>query len=47
VVGAKGPRGSSAGLEGGAGAGGYVKITVGVVATEYTTAGTYTYTVPS
>jgi hypothetical protein len=47
VVGAKGPRGSSAGLEGGAGAGGYVKITVGGVATEYTTAGTYTYTVPS
>lgn len=47
VVGAKGPRGSSAGAEGGAGANGYVKLTVNSVSTEYTTPGTYTYTVPS
>lgn len=45
VIGAGGARGSSAGAEGGAGAGGYAKITVGGVATEYTTPGTYTYTV--
>lgn len=47
TVGSGGPRGSIAGAEGGAGAGGYVKITVGGVSTEYTTPGTYTYTVPA
>jgi hypothetical protein len=46
VVGAGGARGSIAGAEGGAGAGGYVKITVNGVSTEFTTPGTDTYTVP-
>lgn len=55
VVGSAGSRGqgtrtadpANGSLYGGNGAGGYVKITVGGVATEYTTPGTYTYTVPS
>ena len=47
IVGAKGAGGTGNLYNGGAGAAGYVKITVGGVATEYTTAGTYTYTVPS
>lgn len=47
VVGAKGAGGAGNLYYGGSGANGYVKITVGGVATEYTTPGTYTYTVPS
>lgn len=47
VVGSRGVRGTGGLTNGGYGAYGYVKITVGGVATEYTTAGTYTYTVPS
>jgi len=47
TVGAKGVYPSNIGTEGGRGADGYVKITVNGVSTEYTTPGTYTYTVPS
>lgn len=47
TVGAKGVYPSTVGTEGGDGANGYVKITVNGVSTEYTTPGTYTYTVPS
>lgn len=45
TVGAKGVFGTGGLTDGGYGAAGYVKITVGGVATEYTTPGTYTYTV--
>jgi hypothetical protein len=39
--------GGSGIVGGGDGAGGYVKLTVGGVSTQYTTVGTHTYTVPS
>jgi len=45
TVGSGGARGSSAGAEGGAGAGGYVEITVNGITKTYSTPGTYTYTV--
>jgi surface protein len=46
TVGAGGPRGPSQGTEGGSGAGGYVKITVGSnTVYEYTSPGTYTISV--
>ena len=48
VIGAAGTNISpDPGTDGRAGAGGYCKLTTNGVATEYTSAGTYTYTVPS
>ena len=48
VVGSKGPRGYNVGAEGGAGAGGRVQLYVnGTLRADYTTPGTYYYTVPA